>query len=151
MKIFETARCSVERKLVTAVRPTAQGVHSHSPEPCNSPLTGINCPSRRSIGDATLAGRNRKAHQRPVFIAGAFFVPAMSRYGGGARDTFGCAGLLSSRSANPRAAATPHRFYPLNTQSRPTSKPQKAIQIISRLASEQCGKVMSQREQCPAD
>ena len=27
----------------------------------------------------------------------------------------------------------------------------QAIQIISRLASEQCGKVMSQREQSPAD
>lgn len=68
---------------------------------------GINSLGRRSIGDATLAGRNRKAHQRQVFIAGAFFVSAMSRYGGGARDTFGCAGLLSSRSANPRTAATP--------------------------------------------
>ena len=73
---------------------------------CENSHPGIKSLSRRSIGDATLAGRNRKAHQRPVFIAGAFFVPAMSCYGGGARDTFGCAGLLSSRPANPRTAAT---------------------------------------------
>lgn len=76
------------------------------PPPCVTLPTKLNSPSRRSIGDATLAGRNRKAQQRPIFIAGAFFVPAMSCYGGGARDTFGCAGLLSSRSANPRTAAT---------------------------------------------
>lgn len=39
--------------------------------------------------------------------AGAFFVPAASSYGGCAWDTFGCAGCLCSRSANPRTAATP--------------------------------------------
>ncbi len=38
--------------------------------------------------------------------AGAFFVSASSSYGGCARDTFGCAGCLESRSANPRTAAT---------------------------------------------
>ncbi len=35
---------------------------------------------------------------------GAFLLPAI--YGNCARDTFGCAGPLSSRSANPRTAAT---------------------------------------------
>ena len=75
-------------------------------ETCENSHPGIKSLRRRSIGDATLAGRNRKAHQRPILIAGAFFVPAVLRYGGGARDTFGCAGLLSSRSANPRTAAT---------------------------------------------
>ena len=39
-------------------------------------------------------------------IAGAFFVPAVMLYGSCARDTFGCAGFLESRSANPRTAAT---------------------------------------------
>ena len=40
----------------------------------------------------------------------AFFVPEFSRYGGCAWDTFGCAGFLLSRSANPRTAATLIRF-----------------------------------------
>ena len=39
-------------------------------------------------------------------IAGAFFVPAASRYGGCARDTFGYAGFLCPRSVNLRTAAT---------------------------------------------
>lgn len=42
----------------------------------------------------------------PITIAGAFFVPAHPVYGGCAQDTFGCAGFLDSRSANPRTAAT---------------------------------------------
>jgi len=49
----------------------------------------------------------RMALKRPKTIAGAFFVPAVSLYGGGcAWDTFGCAGFHSGRSANPRTAAT---------------------------------------------
>jgi hypothetical protein len=44
-----------------------------SSKTCENSHPGIKSLSRRSIGDATLAGRNRKAHQRPVFIAGAFF------------------------------------------------------------------------------
>lgn len=42
-------------------------------------------------------------------IAGAFFVPAMSCYGGCAWEGFGPAGLLTSRSANPRTVATSYR------------------------------------------
>ena len=42
----------------------------------------------------------------PVTIAGAFFASAMLRYGGCAWDTFGCAGFLCDRSANPRTAVT---------------------------------------------
>jgi hypothetical protein len=42
--------------------------------------------------------------------AGAFFVPAMSLYGGRARETFGSAGFLSSRFANLRTAATHNRL-----------------------------------------
>ena len=38
--------------------------------------------------------------------AGAFFVRAVSFYGGCARETFGSAGCLTSRFANPRTAAT---------------------------------------------
>lgn len=48
--------------------------------------------------------RRTSAHH---LIAGAFFVLAMSLYGGGcAWDTFGCAGFLGCRSANLRTVAT---------------------------------------------
>ena len=47
-----------------------------------------------------------RRYSAPVTIAGAFFASAMSRYGGCAWDTFGCAGCLESRSANPRTAVT---------------------------------------------
>lgn len=42
----------------------------------------------------------------PIPIAGAFFVPVVSSYGGCAWDAFGRAGFRVSRSANPRTAAT---------------------------------------------
>ena len=42
----------------------------------------------------------------PIKIAGAFFVPAHPVYGGCARETFGSAGFLDSRSVNLRTAAT---------------------------------------------
>lgn len=48
----------------------------------------------------------QKALKRPDPIAGAFFVSAVSSYGGCAWDTFGYAGFLLPRSANPRTAAT---------------------------------------------
>lgn len=52
--------------------------------------------------------RRTSAHN---LIAGAFFVPAMSLYGDGcAWDTFGCAGFLGYRSANPRTAVTSLRL-----------------------------------------
>lgn len=58
------------------------------------------------------------AHKRPHTIAGAFFVPAMTLYGGGrAWDTFGCAGFQVSRSANPRTAATSHRVAAIRGSS----------------------------------
>ncbi|MDT9643749.1 hypothetical protein [Pseudomonas sp. JV245A] len=42
----------------------------------------------------------------PITIAGAFFVPAYPFYGGCAWETFGSAGVLYARFANPRTAAT---------------------------------------------
>lgn len=55
--------------------------------------------------------RNNRRTSAHHLIAGAFFVPVMSLYGGGcARDTFGCAGFLLSRSANLRTVATSHRL-----------------------------------------
>lgn len=58
---------------------------------------------------AGLGRPNRKLRRTSATktIAGAFFVPAVHRYGGCAWDTFGCAGFLSSRSANPRTVTTP--------------------------------------------
>ncbi len=55
--------------------------------------------------------RKKLAHKRPKTIAGAFFVPAMSLYGGGcAWETFGSAGFQFPRFANLRTAATSHRL-----------------------------------------
>ena len=47
-----------------------------------------------------------RRYSAPKPIAGAFFASVMLRYGGCAWDTFGCAGCLESRSANPRTAVT---------------------------------------------
>lgn len=52
----------------------------------------------------------QKAHKRPSPTAGAFFVPALSCYGGCAWETERSAGFLLPRSANPRTAATQIRF-----------------------------------------
>lgn len=54
-------------------------------------LGGLNSTRRNSATDS---------------IAGAFFAPAASHYGGLRRSTFGCAGLLVRRSANPAQPAT---------------------------------------------
>lgn len=51
--------------------------------------------------------RRNGAHLR---IAGAFFTPAIQSYGGLCGDTFGCAGVLYARSANPAQSATLHRL-----------------------------------------
>ena len=53
---------------------------------------------------------NNRRNGAPITIAGAFFVPAILCYGGLRRDTFGCAGFLLSRSANPAQPATLSRL-----------------------------------------
>ncbi|RWA29193.1 hypothetical protein DJ028_05680 [Pseudomonas veronii] len=58
------------------------------------------------LGRSSIVRRTSAHHP----IAGAFFASAHSCYGGCAWDTFGCAGFLTSRSANPRTAATPPRL-----------------------------------------
>lgn len=50
--------------------------------------------------------RNVRRNSAPITIAGAFFVPVVTCYGGLRGDTFGCAGFLTSRSANPAQPAT---------------------------------------------
>lgn len=50
--------------------------------------------------------RNVRRNSAPITIAGAFFVPVIACYGGLRGDTFGCAGFLTSRSANPAQSAT---------------------------------------------
>lgn len=54
-------------------------------------------------------GRRNISRRTSVHVPkiGAFFVPVTSSYGNCARDTFGCAGFLESRSTNLRTAATP--------------------------------------------
>lgn len=49
---------------------------------------------------------NVRRNSAPIMSAGAFFVPVASCYGGLRGDTFGCAGFLTSRSANPAQPAT---------------------------------------------
>lgn len=49
------------------------------------------------------------AHKRPMSIAGAFSMPAMSFYGGRAWETFGSAGCQLARFSTPRTAATQSR------------------------------------------
>jgi len=63
--------------------------------------------SSRHIADDDLGGSNSKRrNSAPITIAGAFFVPAFSCYGGLRRSTFGCAGFRLPRSANPVQLAT---------------------------------------------
>ena len=54
------------------------------------------------LGRSNFSRRTSAHHPK----AGAFFASVVSRYGGCAWDTFGCAGCLESRSANPRTAVT---------------------------------------------
>jgi hypothetical protein len=54
-----------------------------------------------------LGGSNDfRRNSAPITIAGAFFMPAISFYGGLRRSTLGCAGFLNLRSANPVQLAT---------------------------------------------
>lgn len=49
---------------------------------------------------------SKRRNSAPITIAGAFFVPAFSCYGGLRRSTLGCVGFLLPRSANPVQLAT---------------------------------------------
>lgn len=57
------------------------------------------------VADLGRSSSNRRTSAHHP-IAGAFFASAMLRYGGCARDTFGCAGFLFARSANLRTAVS---------------------------------------------
>ncbi len=68
---------------------------------------------------AAVAANSATGFSRPNIVrrksataqkAGAFFMPVISFYGGCAWDTFGYAGCLTSRSANPRTATTQIRL-----------------------------------------
>ena len=64
---------------------------------------GLSC----HIADNDLGGsKSKRRNSAPITIAGAFFVPAFSCYGGLRRSTFGCAGFRLPRSANPVQFAT---------------------------------------------
>ncbi|WP_238216067.1 hypothetical protein [Pseudomonas sp. PAGU 2196] len=68
-----------------------------SPKSTVNPVVGFGRPSRYRRNSA------------PCTIAGAFFVPVVTLYGGCVQDTFGCAGFLYLRSTNLYTAAT-HSF-----------------------------------------
>lgn len=61
-----------------------------------------------AVNTVTDLGRSigQRRSSAPQLIAGAFIASTMSRCGGCAWDTFGCAGFLCPRSANPRAAVS---------------------------------------------
>lgn len=68
-----------------------------------SPVTAN---SVTGFGDPTYERRN----SAQLRIAGAFFVPAISLYGGLRGETERSAGVLSCRFANPAQSATQHRL-----------------------------------------
>lgn len=74
-------------------------VASNRPHRYGSPVAAK---SADGLGGPKCTRRN----SAPITIAGAFFVPAISCYGGLRRSTLGCAGLLVRRSANPVQSAT---------------------------------------------
>lgn len=86
-----------------------------------NPVTGFGDPiiSRRTSARKT--------------IAGAFFVPAMSLYGGRAWETFGSAGCLLSRFANLRTAATHNRLATVRGSSNRTvgAPPMKHLHALN--------------------
>lgn len=83
----------------------ASGLMATTLAPASTPAYTANAPAKSGAG----LGRPTKARRTcaPFPTAGAFFVPARSCYGGVRWDTFGCAGCLASRSANPAHAVTP--------------------------------------------
>ncbi len=65
-----------------------------------------------------LGGSNDFRRNSAIYsIAGAFFVPAFLLYGGCAWETFGSAGVLYARFANPRTAATLIRLATISGSS----------------------------------
>ena len=86
---------------------------SHSITPTQSPPSVAKFAQRRYRSPVAANSANRlgglnctRRNSAPITIAGAFFVPAFSCYGGLRRSTLGCAGLLVRRSANPVQSAT---------------------------------------------
>jgi len=63
---------------------------------------GVAANSANGLGNPTKSRRN----SAPITIAGAFFVPAVTCYGGCAWEAFVPAGFLDSRFTNLRTAAT---------------------------------------------
>lgn len=84
----EGARARLTKSLASG---SYRGYGSHVAANSATRLGGLNCPRRYS------------AHLR---IAGAFFVPAITFYGGLRGSTSVCAGSLGRRSANPAQPTT---------------------------------------------
>ena len=96
-----------------------------------APAIGPRYGSRVTVNPVADLGRSSSNRRTSAHhpIAGAFFASAMSRYGGCARDTFGCAGFLfpgrptcaqlSPSLAWPRAVAAPHQKRSCTHEARP--------------------------------
>ena len=82
----------------------------HQPRRYRSPVT-VNPVADLGRSNTT---RRTSAHHP---TAGAFFVPAVSSYGGCAWETFGSAGFLGYRFANLRTAATQYRLATIRGSS----------------------------------
>lgn len=96
--LVPTHRDGHEWKKRARVRLAPENLSLYRPAVAANSATGFRSPSKQ------------KAHKRHCPKAGAFFMPALSFYGGCAWDTFGYAGFLLPRSANPRTATTHIRF-----------------------------------------
>src|SRR5690554_4517641 len=73
-----------------------------------TPITASASVTGVAVNPATDLGRsNHPRRTSAAQVSGAIFVPA-ARNGGCAWDTFGCAGSLGCRSANPRTVAPIH-------------------------------------------
>lgn len=77
---------------------------------CFAPCSGLSFAVAANLATGFGDPMNSRRNSAPIPIAGAFFVPACPVYGGCAWETFGSAGFLDSRFANPRTAATLNRL-----------------------------------------
>ena len=96
------ANCSRPARVANAAMLQAEPAQALPSLPKTAYSQSVAANSVTDLGRSNNSRRTGAHHQ----IAGAFFASAAPCYGSCARDTFGCAGCLESRSANPRTAAT---------------------------------------------
>ncbi|CRM66645.1 hypothetical protein [Pseudomonas sp. 58 R 3] len=75
---------------------------------------------------------SKRRNSAPIMIAGAFFVPAVTCYGGCAWETFGSAGFLLPRFTNLRTAATHSLGNERGSSSAKGALPMHALNLSAR-------------------